>query len=140
MSDEPDSIERLISSLMNLAPDVRLSIGRRLIGQTISEPEPGRWCYAIMVGQTSEGQYVPSVVVENEAGHSPMLGRGEFSVPWRWGSDYDKAKEIAAQANEAIGISPEDASAIVASSIRAGNIAQQERADALAKLDRSELT
>jgi len=135
MSDESDSIERLISSLMNLSPDVRLSIGRRLIGQSLSVSEPGRWCYTIMEGQTSDGQYVPSVVVENESGHRPLLGRGELSVPWRWGSDFEKAKQIAAEANEAIGVSPEDAIEIVASSIRAGNVAEQERADALAKLD-----
>jgi hypothetical protein len=97
--------------------------------------EPRR-CFFILVDQFHPDQgYIPSLVVENEAGHSPMVGQGEHSQPWFWGKDYDVAKQICAEANQrTFGLSPAEASDIVASSMAAGH-----RQDATAASHRVEL-
>lgn len=80
--------------------------------------EQKRRCLYIPVGQFHpERGYIPSLVTEGEPGHAPMLGQGEFSQPWYWGTDYDKAVEMAKGANERLGLSAEDVSEIIASSI-----------------------
>jgi hypothetical protein len=84
--------------------------------------EPRR-CFHILVGQSHpEYGYVPSLVVENEAGHTPMTGRGELSRPWYWGTEYDRAKQICDQVNqEMFGLSHGDAADIVMSSMAASH-------------------
>lgn len=87
--------------------------------------EPRR-CFHILIGQMHpEHGYVPSLVVENEAGHTPMTGRGELSQPWFWGTDYDRARQICDQVNEEMfGLSHREASDIVASSMAASHRAE----------------
>lgn len=78
---------------------------------------------AIVVLETSltEHGYVPSVVTENVAGHSPLTGQGECAQPWYWGHDLAKAKEIASDYNTRLGLTPEDVRDIVASSFAAAH-------------------
>ena len=99
-------------------------------------PIESRRCFYVPPGQSHPDRgYVPSIVVENEAGHSPLVGRGELSEPWYWGSDYEEAKRICAKANaETFGLTEAEAAEIVASSIRV-SIAS----DASAARRRSEL-
>ncbi|WP_431921347.1 hypothetical protein [Nonomuraea jabiensis] len=60
--------------------------------------------------------YVPSVVVEGEPGHTPLMGNGTCAEPWYWGMTYEAACEEAQRQNARLGISPSDAIEIVASS------------------------
>jgi len=79
-----------------------------------------RWCYYIPPGQNPEqyGGYVPSVVVENEAGHRTLIGKGVYSSPWVWGETLEEAEEVAKVRNNRLGISEEAAMDIVTSSMR----------------------
>lgn len=61
--------------------------------------------------------YVPAVVYEGESGYYPMIGQGELSEPWYWGHDLTKAEQLADEANAKLGLSPEEAKAIIHSSI-----------------------
>lgn len=65
--------------------------------------------------------YVPSEVVENEAGHTPFDGDPEtFKSAWTWGDTLEKAQTICAEFNtETYGLTPEETQAIVLSSLRA---------------------
>ncbi len=80
-----------------------------------------RQCFYIPEDQFVPGRgYIPSLVTEDEPGHSPMSGRGEFSEPWYWGMDIDTARRIAAEANARdFGLTPEQVDAIISSSIAA---------------------
>ena len=82
---------------------------------------PGKYCYYINPDQdTNEhGGYVPSIVVEGEDGHRPLLGNGPCAAPWVWGTDLKVAQQIAAERNDRIGITPQRATQIVASSMTA---------------------
>lgn len=82
--------------------------------------EPRR-CMYISPMQYDEGRgFVPSLVIENEPGHSPMRGRGEFAEPWYWGDTLDRAREVCDRYNQdRLGISPKTAMRIVASSMGA---------------------
>lgn len=79
------------------------------------------FCYYVPEDQDTKlyGGFVPSVVIENESGHYPMLGNGAHASPWVWGDTYEKAKEIAEEMNHKLGISPQRATEIVASSMAA---------------------
>ena len=59
------------------------------------------------------GGYVPSLVNENEAGHRPMLGKGEHSSPWVWGKTLKEAQEVCIEYNKQKGISEKEAFEIV---------------------------
>jgi hypothetical protein len=62
------------------------------------------------------------MVEEGVAGHGPMTGRGEGSAPWIWGQTLDEAREVCDRFNqERLGISPDEASDIVLSSMGAQN-------------------
>jgi hypothetical protein len=66
-----------------------------------------------------------------------MTGRGEFSEPWYWGTDYDKAVAICEQANrDTFGLSPEEAKEVVDSSITASIREDAVRERATADLQR----
>lgn len=80
-----------------------------------------RFCYYIPPGQSDVNGFIPSLVNENEAGHSPMTGRGEGSAPWYWGKTYEEACKNCDEYNLKMGVSPKEAMEIVASSIRAQN-------------------
>ncbi|GAG23292.1 unnamed protein product [marine sediment metagenome] len=75
-------------------------------------------CYWIDPAQDAEptSGYVPSLVVENESGHSPLAGRGKYAAPWTWGKTYEKAVEVCKHVNNRNGVTPEEANRIVASS------------------------
>ena len=85
-----------------------------------TKDEPRR-CYYISPLQYDEGRgFVPSLVVENEAGHSPMRGRGEFADPWYWGDTLERAEQVCDRVNrDRFGISNKTAMRIVASSMAA---------------------
>lgn len=79
-----------------------------------------RRCFYVPRGAFEEGKgYVPSMVVENEPGHTPMRGDGPGSSPWYWGMTYEEACKAAEEANAKLGITPEDAIDIVSSSMAA---------------------
>jgi len=59
-----------------------------------------------------KGEYIPSVVVAGEQGHWP--------TDYRWGKSLEIAEKCAAEMNERLGITPERASEIVASSMFRG--------------------
>lgn len=81
-----------------------------------------RWCFAILDQDpaTHDG-YVPSVVIEDVAGHFPCMGNGPCAAPYVWGKTKKDAEDIAAAQNSKRGITEYDALNIVASSIRASN-------------------
>lgn len=83
-----------------------------------------RQCMYISPLEYDEGRgFVPSLVVENEAGHSPMRGQGKFAEPWYWGKTLERANEVCDRVNkQRYNISPKTAARIVASSMRASNI------------------
>lgn len=94
-----------------------------------------RTCVVVLASQYVEDRgYVPSVVTEGEAGHSPLTGKGELSEPWYWGHDLDKAKKIAADHNEKRGLTPEDVEAIFESSLIASFRQGNARSDVDRKL------
>jgi hypothetical protein len=83
-----------------------------------------QWCYWINESQDPKehGGYVPSLVTENEAGHSPLIGRGKCAAPWVWGKTLKEAKQVCELANARRGIDNKTAFRIVASSIAASEI------------------
>jgi len=80
-----------------------------------------RICYIVLESQRDDRGYIPSVVTEGEAGHSPLMGSGKFSQPWYWGSltpgGWETAQRICAEVNAEMGLSPDDVAAITTSSI-----------------------
>lgn len=78
-----------------------------------------RWCFYIPRGQCNDNGYIPSVVTEAEAGHAPLIGSGELSEPWYWGSTYEEAVALARKYNLERGLSDEDVDEIVVSSVAA---------------------
>lgn len=96
-----------------------------------------RQCVYVLDSQYVEGRgYVPSMVTEGEAGHSPLTGKGELSEPWYWGHDLAKAKQIAAEFNAKLGLTSADVEAIVMSSMVASFRQDTARADVDRKLGR----
>ncbi len=81
--------------------------------------EPGKYCFYVPEQDPTEhGGYVPSVVIENESGHNPMLGQGRFSAPWVWGKTIEEARIVADYQNkERLELSPERVAQIIASSM-----------------------
>lgn len=82
-----------------------------------------RWCYYVPTCANYDGHgFVPSLVVEGVAGHVPMMGRGAHAAPWYWGDDLEVAQRVCESVNARRGITPLQASIIVASSMRETNI------------------
>lgn len=79
------------------------------------------WCFYIPQAQdtSKHGGFIPSVVFENESGHYPLSGDGEFAQPWIWGSTFEEAQATCNAANELRGVSREQVQRIVLSSMRA---------------------
>lgn len=79
------------------------------------------FCYYVPEDQDTKlyGGFVPSVVIENESGHYPMLGNGAHASPWVWGDTHEKAQQIADQVNAKRGVSKAEAERIVDSSMAA---------------------
>lgn len=77
-----------------------------------------RRCFFIPTDAYVEGKgFVPSLVTENEPGHSPLTGNGDFAAPWYWGSTYEKAKALADTENTKLGLTADDVTEIIASSM-----------------------
>ncbi len=88
----------------------------------MTQKDEPRRCYYIPPGQCDEHGFIPSLVIEHEAGHSPMTGRGDCAVPWYWGKTYENAEQTCDRVNKArFGITPQTAAAIVTSSMAAQN-------------------
>jgi hypothetical protein len=83
-----------------------------------------RKCFWIDPAQDprEHGGYVPSLVIENKAGHTPLTGDGGTgSAAWTWGSNLNDAERVCAQQNaDTYGLSKRDALDIVMSSMRVG--------------------
>lgn len=88
-----------------------------------------RRCYAILESQFVPGKgFVPSLVTEGEADHSPMIGSGEQSQPWFWGVTLEVAQATCDRVNlEDFNLSPDEAKEIVDSSITESIIADARR-------------
>jgi hypothetical protein len=76
-------------------------------------------CFWIPAEPYDERGWVPSLVSYGIPGHSPLTGRGEQAQPWFWGRTREQALEMAEQENAKLGVTPERAAEIVASSLRA---------------------
>ena len=92
-----------------------------------------RTCYFIPVDSYVEGEgFRVSVVTENQPGHRPTgtwpyTGAPGETRPYFWGHDYKEAQTIAQQQNEKMGISPDDATRIVLSSMGFGKRPRRKR-------------
>lgn len=93
-----------------------------------------RWCFAVFEWQRNEHGFVPSIVTEDEPGHAPLVGRGELAQPYYWGDTIDVARKTCDRANAKIGISPEVAEHIVASSIATQTRLDARKAEATERL------
>jgi hypothetical protein len=81
-----------------------------------------RTCFYIPVDQFDNDGYIPSVVTEGEAGHAPLTGNGPCAQPWHWGATYEEAKATCERENARLGITPEEAVEIVASSMATSSL------------------
>lgn len=79
-----------------------------------------RFCYYVVETQdaSEHGGFVPSLVIEGEEGHSPMVGdSSKLQAPWVWGDTLAQAQEIAGVFNKRLGLTIQDVDRIVASSM-----------------------
>lgn len=83
-----------------------------------------RFCYYVPESQdpATYGGYVPSLVIEGESGHFPMLGNGPGAAPWVWGATLEGAQEVAAAYNARRGLTPVEVTEIIASSMGVSRI------------------
>lgn len=91
--------------------------GERVMPNLVS----GEWCVYVDAGQYPDdhGGFVPSVVVKDEAGHYPMLGKDGAS-PWVWGPDYKSANKVAEEYNrDRLGLTQDQVDEIIISSMTA---------------------
>lgn len=75
-----------------------------------------RTAFFIPSEQFDENGYIPSIVVEDEPGHTPLRG-GPNGTPWYWGRTYNEAAAVCRKANADKGLSQEDVSTIIGSSM-----------------------
>ena len=85
----------------------------------MTPPTGKRQAFYIDATMHTEHGFIPSVVTENEPGHTPMRGNGSHASPWYWGNDLATARRTAAKANADLGLSDSDVRDIIASSFRA---------------------
>lgn len=79
-----------------------------------------RHCYTIPEVQDTakHGGYVPSLVIEGERGHYPMLGKGNCSSPWVWGKTFAEAQAVCAAYNrDRLKLDEQEVAKIVLSSL-----------------------
>lgn len=77
-----------------------------------------RQCFIVLEGQCDERGYIPSLVTEGERGHAPLVGNGDFASPWYWGETIEKAKQHCRDENAKLGLTEDDVTTIVCSSMR----------------------
>lgn len=83
-----------------------------------------RQCYFIPAMQDNPHGFIPSLVTEHEAGHSPMTG-GPDQEPWYWGKTLKHAEQTCDRVNlKRFGISRNTMHRIVGSSMGAGRVTQ----------------
>lgn len=83
-------------------------------------PASPRQCFWIPAEPYDKRGWVPSLVTEGIPGHRPLTGHGAQAQPWFWGGTYAEAQATAEQENaRTFGLSPQQASEIVSSSISA---------------------
>lgn len=79
-----------------------------------------RKCFYISHDAHVQGKgFIPSIVTEGEPGHAPLVGSGDLAEPWFWGETYEEAKAIALEENGKLGLTRDDITEIIASSMRA---------------------
>jgi hypothetical protein len=99
-----------------------MDVALRVLRATITKETTMRKCFYIPADAFVEGRgFVPSLVVEGEAGHSPLTG-GPGGTPWYWGMTYEFACQIANEQNARLGVTPEEALDIIASSVAQGAV------------------
>ncbi len=83
-----------------------------------------RHCHVIVEAANPEasqekwGGYMPSMVIEGEAGDYPMQGGDhKWAVPWIWGKTKDEANKACDAYNKRRGLSEKDVNDIVYSSM-----------------------
>ncbi len=109
----------------NMADDVKAEEPVTLHGEEVKGfdgPDTSKpWCYTIPLEQNTGlyGGYVPSMVVEDDPNHYPMLGKGDHAAPWVWGEELEQALRICTNKNNDMGISHAEADRIIGSSMRA---------------------
>lgn len=85
-----------------------------------------RTCFYIDITSWNGRGYIPSLVTEGKPGHQLLAGDGLHASPWIWSTDpdqdkaYEQAKRIAAQENARKGLTPDDVTEIICSSMAAG--------------------
>lgn len=65
------------------------------------------------ISRDRDGGFIPCLIIEGEPGHFPLSGQGEFSTPWNWGKDREKAQTLADERNKVQGLSKEDVKKLV---------------------------
>lgn len=122
--------------VITVPSEPRRQLAERAIGQmadsaeaaarvTVDVQSPAtapRRCYWIPAEPWKDtGKWVPSIIVEDEPGHSPLAGDpAKLQTPWYWGTTYAEAKATADRMNlEDFGITETDMAAILLSSLRA---------------------
>ena len=96
---------------------------RKTAGQLMGEGV--RYCFYVPEDALVPGEgFRPSVVFEDVSGHFPngtwpYEGKPGQSRPWFWGFDLQQAKRICDEKNAELGITKEEATRIVASSMGA---------------------
>lgn len=74
-----------------------------------------RTAYFLLESQMNDtGEFRALIAVENENGY--------YKTDWFWGNDIEVAREIAQKKNETMGVSQEEASKIVLSTMRKGAV------------------
>jgi hypothetical protein len=79
------------------------------------------WAYWIDAEPWKDtGKWVPSVIVQDVAGHTPMAGDpARLQQPWFWGDSYPEAQAVCTRVNLERGVTEADMVAILFSSLRA---------------------
>jgi hypothetical protein len=80
------------------------------------EPSEPRMVY--FINETDLPPFFPCIAVENESGY--------YRTDWNWGNDGSLARKLCKERNEKMGYSEKDVDAIIVSTIRAQNRAQNE--------------
>lgn len=91
------------------------------MNNTATDPRQVVWVFETSL---TEHGYIPSIVTENQPGHSPLSGNGEAAQPWYWGHDLGKAREIAAEYNARMGYDPDAVREVLTSSFAAHHDAE----------------
>jgi hypothetical protein len=77
------------------------------------------YCFHVYDSQRDANGYIPSIVIQGDPAHYPLLGRGRCATPWYFGTTLEEARAMCDRKNLEMGVSPEFAADIVASSLTA---------------------